>query len=206
MAVRRWGEELCGELLGGCVVPLDVCAGPVSADGGFGLGAVGCVDEGEVTDASGTLRDEAGSEGAVGESGVDGPVGAGGLDLAGRGGLEADAEVVEAAGSGESGFEGCVEDAFTGFEQLPGVREGEALEEVFGRDAGPAGEEAVEVKRAEAGFGGERLQGGLLGVVLVEKVNDFGDALELIHGFILGRCRMGFPPDSCATVFGAASR
>lgn len=74
------------------------------------------------------------------------------------------------------------------------MREREALEEVFGGDAGPAGEEAVEVKGTETGFGGERLQRRLLGVVPVEKLNDVGDALELIHGFIIGRCRLRSHP------------
>lgn len=105
VAVEWSGEKLWGEVFSGCVVPPDVCARPVSVDGGFGFGAVRCVNEGEVADAPGTLRDEAWSEGAVGESGADRPIGAGGFDLARRSGFESDAEVVEAARSRQAGFE-----------------------------------------------------------------------------------------------------
>ena len=46
----------------------------------------------------------------------------------------------------------------------------------------------------QPGLRREGFQRGLLGVVLVEEVNDFGDALELIHGFILDWFRLGSHP------------
>ena len=67
-----------------------------------------------------------------------------GLELAGRHGLDGHKVVVEAAGAGEAGGVGGVQDAVGGGEQFLGVLHGQELEKALGADAGPALEDPLE--------------------------------------------------------------
>ena len=134
-----------------------------------------------MADATRALGDEAFFEWAVGEAKRDGPIGAAGFEFTGRGGFELDAKIVEAAGAGEAGIEGGIEDILAVAEHLPGMGEGEALEEILGRDAGPIGKEPVEMECAEVGLAGEGVEAGLFGAVLIQETDDTGDAFVIIH-------------------------
>lgn len=62
-----------------------------------------------------------------------------------------------------------------------GMFGGKALEEIFGRDAGPAAEEAVEMGLAKPGGGGEVAKRRLSGEMFVEVTNHCGDTVIIIH-------------------------
>ena len=88
---------------------------------------------------------------------------------------------MQSARPGQTGFQSGIQNIFAGAEQFLRVREREALEKILGRDARPRREEAMKMERVQARAPGQSRQIGLFDVALIQKTDDLGDALVIIH-------------------------
>lgn len=88
---------------------------------------------------------------------------------------------MQTAGAGQTGIQGGGQDAFRRAQPALGVFGGEALQEILRGDACPASKQTMEMRFAQAGSSGQHLQVGLIGVVFIQKANDFFDATEIVH-------------------------
>ena len=113
------------------------------------------------------------------------------LVLAGGDAFEIDEQVVQPRRPGQPGIVGGIEHRLRPVERPLGVVERQVAEELFRADPGPAGEQALEMKRAEGGGIRDVVQLRLVAEIVADigqRLFDAGVILRLLPGRLL--CRM----------------
>jgi len=140
-----------------------------------------------MADAARTFGNQTFSKRAVREAERNRPTRAAGFQFAGRRGCEIYAKVMQSSRTGKAGFQRDIQNAVPDAKQFLRVREREALAKILGRDACPRREQAMKMELAQARTFGQRRQIRLLDVALIQKTDDLGDALVIIHDLTLPR-------------------
>lgn len=161
-AVQSRGGPIFSELLG--------CAGEIR-----------CLVEGEVANAACVPGESGPAKRGFSEAPSDIHAAAATFNLTWGSRLDIDQQIMQPAGAGQTGIQGGSQDACRCTQAVLGVFGCEALQEIFRRDASPAPKQAMEMGFAQAGGSGKHLQVGLIGVVFIQKANDFFDASEIVH-------------------------
>jgi len=134
-----------------------------------------------MTDSAFGLGDERLAERCLGKTIIDLHPGAAVLHFAGRSGLERHAKIVQSAGSGQSGIERSIENIVAVEQKAFHMFQSQALQKVFGGDAGPGREETVKMKRTQPGGGSEPGEIGLLGMMSIQKPDHVCDSFVITH-------------------------
>jgi hypothetical protein len=117
----------------------------VAEDLGRGCGPGFRLAKVKIANPARAFRNATDAKGTWCKSRGDGPAGSSRLDLTRRGGFQGDAEIVQASGRGESGFERGIEHVVAEGKLPTGTLECKDLEKILGRDPRPSFEEALKV-------------------------------------------------------------
>src|ERR1043166_614575 len=115
-----------------------------------------------MTNSARGLRNQCVPKRSSGRTIIDAQTGTAVLQFTRGRGLERQTKIVHAASAGQPGIEGRVEYRLARLQKRLHVFEGERLQKIFRRDAGPVRKQSVKMKRAQADALRERVQIGLL--------------------------------------------
>ena len=190
---RRIEDAPCRRL-GGLDI-LDVsCARPARLHVGERRRLLARIGKGEAGKPAVGDHDQRGAEGRGVEAVAHGEPLAACLVGARRHRLVADEEIVQPAGAGEADLIGGVEHRGRISQKRAGVIQRQGLNEALGRQAGPAGEQALQGERLHADMGGDALQRRLLAPAPGDEGDRAADDLVVRHRGVEG---VGVPGGGC---------
>src|SRR5215471_653342 len=134
-----------------------------------------------MTNSAFRFGEERGAKRCFGETKINLDPSAAAFHFAGRGGFERDAKIVQTARTGKPDVNRGVKNVFTIAQQLFHVFEGEALQKILGRNAGPGRKQPMKMKRTQGGGISKRAQIGLLGVMSIQEPDHTCDSFVIIH-------------------------
>ena len=159
----------------------------------------------EVANPSRGPRDRAGSEWTLAQAPLDDHTFAAGLDLARRGCLDRDQQIVQTPWSRKPRVERRFQDACRLPQPLLRMFGGKALQKILWRDSRPPVKQPMKMRFTEPARLRDCGQSRLLGPMLLEISNYCGNAGVIIHCVPVYRARRALPPDSCFNLWRAGS-
>ena len=145
------------------------------------------IDKREMANAAFGFGNERFAERRFGKTVVDRNAGTAVFHFAGRRRFERHAKIVQAAGAGETGVKRGIKNIATVEQKLFHVFDGETLQKIFRRHAGPARKETMKMKRTETGGGRELIEVRLISVMSIQKPDHVCDSFIIVHSEVCNR-------------------
>lgn len=140
-----------------------------------------------MTNAAFGFGDERFAERGSGKTVIDLHPGAAVFHFTGRRRFERYAEIVQPAGTGETGIERGIENIVTASQKLFHMLNGQALQKILRSYAGPGREEPMEMEWTEPGRRRELVQIGLVYVMSIQEPDHVCDSFVIVHARVCNR-------------------